>query len=568
MSAFGAKRKARKITVQEDDEDTGLRAPTDLQPEPQQEPALQATFKTRKPFKQSSLRKSININDEEPVHDAAPPKPRGEAEDDNEDDNEDGGASLRVRPALGGRSAPAKTKKRVSTASRLSFGPSEAGGDADGDGDSLMLGGELSTPKKASSSSLAQEATENSAYKKGRARNLPLGGLLPLRSSADTDRLYSKEYLSELQNSTPNTPQNLSTADDEMSLDPSELEGAMVVDSGTGQEIAPPPPAAHETEILTEAQIQEKKERRARLAKAQGNDDFIPLSDDDNGDQRRAGDFYLAVLSRRSDDHGPAPRSETTRLVREDEDLGEGFDAFVEDGGLSLGAKAEREARRKQRAQMASLIEAAEGASAEDEISDDSEAERRAAYEAAQTRKGMDGLKAAKRTFDGNTREGVVPVPHRIAPLPDLSVLLDEFRGRVQRRKDEVTRARARIAELRAERDGIARREPEVQRLLDEAGERYRALVMPGSTGSGSAGGGGGSGGNGNGNGAAGNGGEGGGGGESASAKEDGDGNAAAERARTLLDQVRRDGPPGTPGSERGLESLGTTPVRPSRTEM
>ncbi|RYP67750.1 hypothetical protein DL771_007083 [Monosporascus sp. 5C6A] len=556
MSAFGAKRKARKITVQEDDEDSGLGAPTDLQPEPQQEPALQATFKTRKPFKQSSLRKSINIDDDGPVRETALPKPR----DEGEDDNEDGGAPLRVRPALGGRSAPTKTKKRVSTASRLSFGPSEAGGDADGDGDSLMLGGESFTPKKASSSSLAQEATENSAYKKGRARNLPLGGLLPLRSSADTDRLYSKEYLSELQNSTPNTPQDLSTADDEMSLDPSELEGAMVVDSGTGQETAP-----HQTEILTEAQIQEKKERRARLAKAQGNDDFISLSDDDNGDQRRAGDSYLAVLSRRSDDHRPAPKSETTRLVREDEDLGEGFDAFVEDGGLSLGAKAEREARRKQRAQMASLIEAAEGASVEDEISDDSEAERRAAYEAAQTRKGMDGLKAAKRTLGDNAKEGVVPVPHRIAPLPDLSVLLDEFRGRVRRRRDEVARARARIAELRAERDEIARREPEVQRLLDEAGERYRALVMPGSTGSGSAGGGGSGG---NGDGAGGDGGEGGRGGESANANEDGDGNAAAERARTLLDQVRRDGPPGTPGSERGLESLGTTPVRPSRMEM
>ncbi|RYO76307.1 hypothetical protein DL763_010581 [Monosporascus cannonballus] len=559
MSAFGAKRKARKITVKEDDEDTGLGAPTNLQPEPQQEPALQATFKTRKPFKQSSLRKSINVNDDEPAEDSARPKPRYEAED----DNEDGGAPLQVRPALGGRPAPAKTKKRVSTASRLSFGPSEAGGgangDGDGDGDSLMLGGEPSTPTKASSSSLAQEATENSAYRKGRARNLPLGGLLPLRSSADTDRLYSKEYLSELQNSTPNTPQDLSTADDEMSLDPSELEGAMVVDSGTGQEIAPPPRAPHQTEVLTEAQIQEKKERRARLAKAQGNDDFISLSDDDNGDQRRAGDSYLAALSRRTDDHGPAPRSETTRLVREDEDLGEGFDAFVEDGGLSLGARAEREARRKQRAQMASLIEAAEGASVEDEVSDDSEAERRAAYEAAQTRKGMDGLGAAERALDANAKEGVVPVPHRIAPLPDLSVLLDEFRGRVQRRRDEVARARARIAELRAERHEVARREPEVQRLLDEAGERYRALVMPGPAGSGSAGGGGGAASNGAG-------GDGGVGGE-AGANGDGDGSAAAGRARSLLDQVRRDGPPGTPGVERGLESLGTTPVRPSRTE-
>lgn len=615
MSSFGAKRKARKITVREEEEDddgdaTSLGANSDTtQSKPQQQeqepPPLQATFKTRKPFKQSSLRKSININDDDADESAKESgtriKPKFDATgDDDTKDEETGGAPLRVRPQLGGRSASSSTtkmKKRASTASsRLSFGPSSEAditGDGDGNGngnddgeDSLMLGGEVSTPKK--SSGLAHAAPENSAYKKGIiSRNLPnlpnLGGLA-LRSSTDGDRLYSKEYLSELQNSTPNTPQNASTfdvgndGDEMMSLDPSELEGAMVVEDGT---IATAAATSHQTEILTEAQVREKKERRARFAKQtrtsrDGGDDFISLDDDDNdgNDQRQVGESYLSVLSS-GNNNASKKKSESTRLVPEDEDLGEGFDAFVEDGGLSLGSKAEREARRKQRAQMAELINAAEGGShhhhpstttttttttvAPQEIgpadySDDdgSEAERHAAYEAAQTRRGMDGLAAEREAQQRRLRgkEGVVPVPHRVAPLPDLSVLVGEFGEKVARRREEVARARARIAELRAEREAVGRREPEVQGLLDQAGERYRRAVM-GMQGGGEGG---------VANGVA-----------DSNGNGDGDGNAAAERAKSLLDQMKMSGGggggsgPGTPLGARGLESLGTTPVRPSR---
>ncbi|KAK7754930.1 hypothetical protein SLS62_003014 [Diatrype stigma] len=633
MSSFGAKRKPRKITVQEDDDDSGLGASLNTQAEPQQQepPPLQATFKTRKPLKQSSLRKSININDDDHNNDSniepaagggtARTKPTDNAAED--DNDEGGGAPLRVRPQLG-RSASTKTKKRASTASRLSFGPSEIGaGDGYDDEDSLMLGGEVFTPKKTSttgsssnSSGLGQAAVENSsAYKKRiPKRNLPALGGLALRSTADGDRLYSKEYLSELQQSTPNTPQpKLSAAfdagadgdDGMMSLDPSELEGAMVVDDNSTA-VAP-----RQTEILTEAQIQEKKERRARFAKQlqsrSTGDDFISLSDDDNNnnnnDRRQVGDSYLSVLSTRQSGSNSSKKSESTRLVAEDEDLGEGFDAFVEDGGLSLGAKAEREARRKQRALMADLINTAEGGggggsapalqggnipapTAEDYPSDDSEAERHAAYEAAQTRRGMDGLaaerEAQQRRLQRSTeKDGVVPVPHRIAPLPDLSVLVRDFAEKVRRHRDEVARTRTHIAALRAERDAVARREPEVQALLDEAGERYRRAVTGGGGGGGGVAALGGSeegDANGNANTYA--------NGEGDRGKdkdgEDGDdvdrggvrsaddGNAAAERAKSLLDQMRMSvgggvGPPGTPLGARGLESLGTTPVRPSR---
>ncbi|KAI0391289.1 nineteen complex-related protein 2-domain-containing protein [Xylariaceae sp. FL0594] len=532
MSSFGAKRKARKIAVQDDDEETP--SPELLNPPPEpQEPALQPTFKSRKPAKQSSLRKSININDEPPGTETKEANGPEAAQD------EGPSRPTVVRP---------KSKKRQSS-SRLSFGPSEM---AAGDDDAMVLGDEVFTPKK---SSLAATATENSAYRKAVAKNLPLNRL-PMRSMEDDDDRprYSKEYLSELQSATPNTPQDMSKLrieEDEMSLDPSELEGAMVVDLPSN-ELTRLPVTGAATSILTEAEIREKKERRARLAKERGSrgdtEDFISLSDhEDEGDRRGRGDSYLTLLSRR--DGGIISSSSSkhdTRLVREDEDLGEGFDEFVEDGGLSLGKKAERAARRKQRAEMASLISAAEGGGGDDEAggigindSDDSEAERLAAFEAAQTRKGMDGL--AEERERQRRKLAAVPVPPKITPLPDLSVLAEEFRARMRMKEANLERMRKHVADLKAEREDILKREPEVQKLLNEAGERYRALMMPGNAANTEAD----TSGNGNGNG-----------------NGNGDGVTAA---RTLLDQFREG--PGTPG-ERGLESLGTTPIRQAQTEM
>ncbi|KAI0466612.1 nineteen complex-related protein 2-domain-containing protein [Xylaria cf. heliscus] len=532
MSSFGSKRKARKITVQDDDDESPSLEALNPPPEPQ-EPALQPTFKSRKPFKQSSLRKSIIFNDE------ASGEPGGETKTSNStdetEDQEDGGAPVRIRPSAT-KPGVAKSKKRQSS-SRLSFGPSEVTADDD---DAIVLGEEPFTPKKPG---LAASATENSAYRKGISKNIPLSRL-PMRSMEDDDDRprYSKEYLSELQSATPNTPQDLSSlhiasGEDEMSLDPSELEGAMIVDTDPSTSLT----TGHSTTaVLTEAEIREKKERRARLAKQKGSrdtEDFISLSDDDN-DERRAGDSYLTLLSRKGGSKAD------TRLVAEDEDLGEGFDEFVEDGGLSLGRKAEREARKRHRAEMASLISVAEGAGSDGEgggASDDSEAERRAAFEAAQTRAGMDGLaeERAQQQKRLGAREGVVPVPPKITPLPDLSVLVEAFKARMRQKEADLIRMRAHIAGLKAEREGVVKREPEVQRLLNEAGERYRALMMPGGA-------------------------------ENAHHQTDGE-NANGESsssvaaARTLLDQFR-DGGPGTPG-ERGLESLGTTPVR-QRTQM
>ncbi|KAK8112258.1 uncharacterized protein PG998_008715 [Apiospora kogelbergensis] len=502
---FGSKRKvARKITVQDDDDEQTTQSTNDTIAQditPEEPPPLQASFKSRKPAKQSALRKSTNIADDESTD--------NQPKDSTEDDEDGGGASLRIRPSLGGRGGSSKLKKRGSS-SRLSFGPSAATTGDDDDGDSIMLGGTSLpyTPKKANP--LAVAATENSAYKKGITKN----SRLPLRSmETDEDRpRYSKEYLSELQNSTPNTPANLTAEDDdvEMSLDPSELEGATVVDTTmtTADAAFIPQPTA----VLTDAEILEKKARRSRLAaQAQaGGDDFISLDDDERG----AGDSYLA---------------KEKRLVADD-NLDDDDSFFVEDGGLSLGRKAERAARRKRRADMQTLIASAEGAEGDD-TSDDSEAERRAAYESAQTRAGMDGLaeerEQQRRRLGADGR--ALQVPPKITPLPDLSVLVEDFKAKMGRKQLELQRMRAHISELRTEREGIERREPEVQKLLNDAGERYKAL-MGGPTGTAAEGS------------------------EGAQQENTGDSVAAA---KSLLEQAR---PADTPG--RGLESLGATPVR------
>lgn len=550
MSSFGSKRKARKITVQDDDDTPSIES---LNPPPEpQEPALQPTFRSRKPNKQSALRRNITFGDESSKEETnSHPQNRT----DEVEDQEDSGAPVRIRPSSTTKSTPAKTKKQQSS-SRLSFGPSEIAADDD---DAMILGEPASTAKKFG---ITASANENGGHRKGIAKNLPFNRLSVRSMEDDDDRpRYSKEYLSELQSATPNTPQDISklqiAEEDEMSLDPSELEGAMIVDEPTSTSLTTGFPTGA-TSVLTEAEIRVKKERRARLAKQKSSrsgetDDFIPLSDDDN-DGRREGDSYLTLLSRQGN-NGKA----NTRLVAEDEDLGEGFDEFVEDGGLSLGRKAEREARKKHRAEMASMISAAEGAGSDgdDAASDDSEAERLAAFEAAQTRAGMDGLaeeREQQRKRLG-AREGVVPVPPKITPLPDLSVLMEAFKARMRQKEADLIRLRGHVASLKAEREGILKREPEVQKLLNEAGERYRALMMPGSNSAGT--------------------GQDEGEGEGATAESkannsnsngDGDVNmdGSITAARTLLDQFREG--PGTPG-ERGLESLGATPIRQTQME-
>jgi hypothetical protein len=333
------------------------------------------------------------------------------------------------------------SKKKKTASSRLSFGPGEI---ISGDAAEALEDSELFTPKK---STLGRRVIESNALRK----SLP-AYKIPIRGSEDEDErpIYSKDYLNELKSSTPSTPKDLRalsvTADDEDGFDESELDGAMIVD--TEHNLS----SASGIAIPTEAEIREKKERRARLAHEQ---DFISLNDGGPGDRQQ-----LSLL--------PRKKKAESRLVREDEDLGEGFDEFVDDGRISLGKKAEREAKRRQRAAMADMIHEAEGSSSD--TSDDSEAGRRAAFETAQTRAGMDGL---SKPDNANT---IHQIPPKITPLPNLSDCLQRLQSTLTGMQQELARRNAKMAELQQEKKEILEREEEVQRLLKEAGDRYAAM--------------------------------------------------------------------------------------------
>lgn len=358
------------------------------------------------------------------------------------DEDEDGPTV--VRPAVN-RSGSTKLKKKRSS-SRLSFGLTEYADDA----------AQPFTPKKNPSTNLSQRATENSALRaslSSRKVNLPTRSF----GAEQEQPLYSREYLEELQSSTPNTPHNSEMSripgdGDMMVLDASELEGAVVVPSA---DLSVSSTLGESGHIPSAAEIREKKERRARMAKegdAYRDDEY----DEDDG--------FISLASKKKKDD--------TRLIAEDEDLGEGYDEYVEDGRLELGKSREKEARRRHRREMEELINAAEGASEEDDS--DSDAERKAAYEAAQTRAAMDGLhRAAVEDADPGDRL-VIP---KMKPLPELGVSLARMRDLVREMEEQVTQKRKRIEGIEKEKQEILDREKEVQEVLNQAGMKYQSAI-------------------------------------------------------------------------------------------
>lgn len=297
------------------------------------------------------------------------------------------------------------------------------------------------TPKK---SNLSRQAVEKNALRKALVSTLS-SDHLPFRQSDDRPS-YSSDHLKELRSSTPSTPKDLKSLSDIENGKGESLDLA----SKFGSSLA----VYQDSAIPTDAEIKEKKERRARLAK----EEYIKLSDEDEENNE------VSLL--------PRKLKSDTRLVRDDEDIAEGFDEFVEDGQIALGRKAEREQKRRHQAEIRDLINEAEGSSENE--SDDSEAERRAAYEVAQTRAGMDGLQ--KDSQAANRYPARPKTPPKITPLPSLNAcrerLRDSLNGIQHARMQKVMR----MEELQREKADIAAREIEIQELLRDAGERYEKL--------------------------------------------------------------------------------------------
>lgn len=351
-----------------------------------------------------------------------------------------------IRPNLSSRGF-SKTKKRSSL--RMSFGP---GGTSmtENDGDDAPA---VFTPKK---SHLSRQAIEKNALRKSVAANLS-SEHVTLRQTDDRPS-YTADALNELKTSTPSTPKELRSQSD---IDPEESK-ALDLAAKFGSDLLV---RDSTSAIPTETEIREKKERRARLAKEQ---DFIGLDDNDAEVEDEDSDGERSLLPYAKE----KPKNEETRLVRDDEDIAEGFDEFVSDGRIALGKKAEREQKRRHEAEMRELINQAEGGSGSDSSEDASETERKAAYEAAQTRKGMDGLdRGEDRVKPRRPR-----TPPRITPLPTLGACLERLRDQLAGKQYALMMNRKRMEEIQKEKADILIREGEIQRLLKETAERYERL--------------------------------------------------------------------------------------------
>ncbi len=293
------------------------------------------------------------------------------------------------------------------------------------------------TPKK---SNLSRQAIEQNALRKAIVSSRS-SEHLRLRQTEDRPS-YSADHLNELKSSTPSAPKDLKRfIDIEHDVDKAlDLTAKFGTDLGLY--------SVDNSVIPTDAEIREKKERRARLAK----DEFIALGDDDE---------KVLFLE---------PKLPETRLVRDDEEFAEGFDEFVEDGRVALGRKAEREQKQRHDVEIRQLIREAEGSSNE---SDDSEAERRDAYEAAQTKAGMDGL---QKDEHADIRARRPRTPPRITPLPSLNACLERLQASLSTVQSSRMQKIRKMEELQREKLDIKTREGEIQRLLKEAGEKYEKL--------------------------------------------------------------------------------------------
>ncbi|KAJ5348029.1 hypothetical protein MYU51_007847 [Penicillium brevicompactum] len=351
-------------------------------------------------------------------------KPRKIGGDDEEDEP---GVPEPVVKRPGGSKTKAKPKSKLN----MSFGPGETSMTDGGEEDSEVI-----IPKR---HGLGRKAVENSA-----GHRLPgLSESVSSRLGQDPDRpTYSNDYLKELRDSTPSTPKTNTDDETTKAVDVAAKFGEIMTVSG-------------QSHIPSESEIREKKARRARLALEHGAEDDGYIALDDN-DAAHVDDWDAVARGEKE--------VKDTRLIRDDEDFAEGFEEYVDDGKISLGRKAEREKKRKDREAMRELIDDAEGLSDEE----DSDLEEKAAYEAAQTKAAMGHGKS--------DRSDRPEVPVKMTALPRLSHSFERLRMSLATMEVSKTQMISRMEELRKEKADIAVREVEVQAMIKEAGENYERL--------------------------------------------------------------------------------------------
>ena len=356
-----------------------------------------------------------------------------------------------VEPAL---KRPAVKPRK--SALRTSFGPSSVEDD-----DSEPSG--VVTPKR---SNLSRIAIQRNAEKR---TSLLASNISTRKLDEDDDGpSYSAASLKELQDSTPTTPRDTSTdANNSEVEDTSSDAKALDLTSKFGSSLSRyQQPSA----IPSAAEIAEKKSRRARLAKEQTADEFISLDpsdpeldDDDNVMRDDTGRLVLKP----KDKYGQGE----SRLVHEDEDVMENFDEFTEaDGKILLGRKAEAEAARKRKQDIASQIAEAEGVS--DSDSDASERARNEAFEAAQTRHGTYSSHPTTDPYaDARPR-----TPPEISPLPTLDGVIERLRKQLSDLQSSRMQKLQEMEALQREKIRLGEEEIRIQKALRETADKFAQL--------------------------------------------------------------------------------------------
>ncbi|KAL5524572.1 hypothetical protein ACEPAF_9712 [Sanghuangporus sanghuang] len=317
-------------------------------------------------------------------------------------------------------------KERNKPKARLSFG----GDDEEGDGETFQV-------KK---SNLSRKLKLAPSVASGTAL---FGGLDSTQATPQTSNvIYSKEYLSELKASTQSAPSpsplpDNNAAESEMLLDASEMSGAIIVDDESTSALA--------TEIPSESSIVAAKQRRERLRKT------AATNQDDN-------DFISLSVTRREDLYqGPHPES---RLMREDDDLGEGDDEFAEytaaQERIALGKKSRKKEAANRRVAMQELIEDAE------------EEEETAEWEREQLRR---GTRQVSDLVNGHTakqeyRPAKIPEP---TPLPSLDAAISRLSDSLTQLTLSHTSTTTSMSTLADERVVLEGKEKEMRTMVENA---------------------------------------------------------------------------------------------------
>ncbi|KAK6537909.1 hypothetical protein TWF694_010807 [Orbilia ellipsospora] len=353
-------------------------------------------------------------------------------------------------------SAPVFKRKSASTKPRKAVARPLISLDDPHDEDTPTAKTELTRPTVVKKSTISRQAVERGASTSTSSKDKPRTTLKPTtlpsqpfsQLSLTSGPSYSKEALAELRTSTPTTPLNRGSPQDEeedVSMSDAPAADPLNIAGKFAAERASTAAAAKDMAIPDQGTIKALKARRAMLAQ---NPDYISLSED-----------------------SAKAKGKGSRLQRTQDDEEEILETFVEDGGLALGRKAEREKQRRRREDIREAIDMVERPTDDEDGEGSGSEDENGEWEADRIRTG--GYGSSKRE---TLEEKLKKPPAAITPLPNFQEALGRLKGLLAGMNETMGEKAKRVEELLVEKEMIEQREVELQRLLKDTSEKYERL--------------------------------------------------------------------------------------------